>query len=218
MPASTTTTEKKPKQSIRRYGIVPRLVLFNNTIFFLLWFSCLIRFLILLPLVGRRFLPGAISEFYQLILTCSFISQVGLSLAGIIPVSRKKLGLKVFKLLHGLLVTWGVIFHYPKITKHSAYGVLVFCSCCQETLDYLYYLLPNSLWRFFSKKSFVLLFPVQKACEMVLIMLCLKFNRQYDAEYLHNYEYFYGVFLKAVLIMYIPASCIIFRYLWKSRQ
>lgn len=208
---------RKPS-SVKHYGFIPRVLLLNNTVLFFLWFSCLVRLLILLPLVGRRFLPGGLAEFYQALLTASFASQFLVSALGIIRVPRNKTHLKLFKLAHGLLITWGVVFHYPKVARHSAYGVLVFCCSLQEAFDYFSFLFRASLTRSLRKKAFVLLFPAQRIAEIALIMVSFKFNKRYYEQSNDKVEYFYGVFLKFVLVLYVPASYIIYRYLWRTRN
>ena len=44
-----------------------KLAFFYNTVAATLWFCCLGRFLILLPLVGRKFLPGGMADFFHVV-------------------------------------------------------------------------------------------------------------------------------------------------------
>lgn len=208
-----TSGRRQVRRSVRRYSFLPRLVLFNNLVFFLLWFCCLVRLLVLAPLVGRRFLPGGIAEYFQYLYTASLISQFVLS-AFIFKFPRRLTLLKLSKAVAGLFVTWAVVYHFPKISRHTSYGFYLFAVSAQETLNYFYYFYPTNLLKYFKRRSFLVLYPVQKITEIALILVSFRFIQQ---KIDNDYYYLFSYLMKGILVSYIPVSISIYGFLWRIR-
>lgn len=198
-------------EKVRRSQLARKLVILNNLVSFFLWFCCWFRLQILALLVGRRFVPGGIAEYFQYLQTYSLISQMILAFTAV-KVSKNKRYLKVLKAFNGLLITWAVIYQYPKVSRHTAYMIYVLAVSLSETLGFLYYLFPLQLLKTLKKYNFLVLFPTQKIAEAILILVSFKF-----VDNNNDFQYFVSLFLKALLLFYVPSTYIVYRYLWKTR-
>lgn len=230
-PVRNNNPGRQPKIPVKRVGKLGKLIFLNNLVFTILWVCCLLRLIALVPLVGRKFLPVAIAEFFQTLITSSYICLFVISNLNAIRNShrRKRIGSSAFwlnslKLLNGLFVTWVVIFHYPKVSKHFAYTIFIFCVSTIEAARHFSYLMPNSMTIYIKNFAFFTLFPCQKFSELVLILLSFKFNRRLknqfielngDAEGLINWEQIIGVVLNIVAFAYLPTSCLVYYLKYK---
>lgn len=145
-----------------------------------LWFCCLARFLILLPLVGRRFLPGGIADFFHVVATLPLLGFFVVNLLGRSVYSVKQL----WSLFNGLRMVWicyGVIYPHPKIAKHTSYSYLILSWCVQNLIDLCYYAFkvktktsPQFLF-WLHHHMFYVTFPIAFMSELILVFLSLKF-------------------------------------------
>ena len=114
-----------------------KLAFFYNTVAATLWFCCLGRFLILLPLVGRKFLPGGMADFFHVVSLLPIIESLFVK-----SVLRKKFTItSLWGILNGLKMVWlcyGVIFPHPKIAKHTSYSLLITSWCLQYFIHYFF--------------------------------------------------------------------------------
>ncbi|KAG7661191.1 uncharacterized protein J8A68_005295 [[Candida] subhashii] len=191
-----------------------RFVFFFNSVAATLWFCCLGRFLILLPLVGRKFLPGGIADFFHIV---SLTPLFGFLLLKSILYTNVKLS-DLWALFNGLKMAWicyGVIFPHPKIAKHTSYSLLISAWCIQYVIHYSYHAFRiktrSSPWFLFwlQYHNFYITYPVGLVAEMILIFLSLMFVEDDSI-----YEYV----LKFALLSYIPVAYFAWNNLRKRRN
>lgn len=185
-----------------------RAVFFCNIVSATLWFCCLGRFLILLPLVGRRFLPVAIADFFHVVSVIPLITFFVVNLLGRTEFKPTDL----WGLFNGLRMVWvcyGVIYPHPKIAKHTSYSFLILSWCLQNLIDSAYYAFKvktkaSPTWLFkLHHLHFYLTFPIATVSEMILIFL----------SGLYEKHRLYDLFLDGCLLMYIPVAFFAFRHL-----
>ena len=90
-----------------------KLAFFYNTVAATLWFCCLGRFLILLPLVGRKFLPGGMADFFHVVSLLPIIESLFVK-----SVLRKNSLSHHYGDSEWIKMVWlcyGVIFPHPKL-------------------------------------------------------------------------------------------------------
>lgn len=181
-----------------------------------LWLCCFLRFAILLPLVGIRFLPAGIADFFHV------VALIPLVEVAVVRVVRRnwaqgKYGSwpAIINALRMVWVCYGVIFVYPKIAKHVLYSVLIGAWCISYLVHFAYYAFKvkfrtTPYFLFWLKHHIMFLtFPALMVAEMVLLFLSLKFAEDGTA-----YEWF----IKAVLVSYIPLGYFAWGYLLDRRQ
>lgn len=190
-----------------------RIVFFYNLLSTTLWFCCLGRFAILLPLVGRRFLPQGIADFFHV---CAVLPLAGFFIVNLL--SRSSYSIKdlwaLFSSLRMVWICYGVIFPHPAIAKHTSYSFLIAAWCMQNVIDYSYHSFklktkssPHFLF-FLHYSHFYFTFPISFVSELLLVMLSLAF--------VNNPVLEKGV--KATLLSYIPIGYFTFRYLRGRRE
>lgn len=185
-----------------------RAVFFCNIVSATLWFCCLGRFMILLPLVGRRFLPVAIADFFHVVSVIPLCTFFAVNLLG-----RREFQITdLWGLFNGLRMVWicyGVIYPHPKIAKHTSYSFLILSWCIQNLIDSTYYAFKiktkaSPMWLFkLHHLHFYITFPVALVSEMILLFLSCLYEK-------HR---FYDLFLDGCLLMYIPVAFFAFRHL-----
>lgn len=190
-----------------------KLAFFYNTVAATLWFCCLGRFLILLPLVGRKFLPGGMADFFHVVSLLPIIESLFVK-----SVLRKKFTItSLWGILNGLKMVWlcyGVIFPHPKIAKHTSYSLLITSWCLQYFIHYFYYAFKvktKSSFHFLfwlEYNNFYLTYPLGLVSEMILLFLSLAFVEQ---------DSIYDYVLRAAFLAYIPIAYFAWGHL-KSRK
>ncbi|ABN68642.2 predicted protein [Scheffersomyces stipitis CBS 6054] len=191
-----------------------KLIFFFDCVSATLWFCCLVRLLILLPLVGRRFLPGGIADFFHVVALLPLFGFFVVNSLG-----NRKLFLKdAWSLANGIRMAWicyGVIFAHPKIAKHTSYSILILSYCLSNFIHFSYLAFRtktrSSPWLLFwlQYTHHYITFPLTMGAEMVLIFLSLAFVAE---------DSIYEVALKAVLLAYVPIGYLAFNYLGKRRK
>lgn len=183
-------------------------VFFFNVVSASLWFCCLGRFLILLPLVGNDFLPGGIADFFHVV---SVLPLVGYFVVSLLA-KNTHLANNLWSLFNGIRMVWicyGVIFPHPKIAKHTSYSFLILTWCIQNVVDSFYYSFKVKTksspgWLFWlHHHHFYLTFPVAFISEIILVFLSLAFVTS---------EWHEAV-LKATVLSYVPVGYFSFGYL-----
>lgn len=156
-----------------------KVVFFYNVVAATLWSCCLGRFVILLPLVGRKFLPGGMADFFHVVATFPLLGFFVVNLFGRNVYSASDL----WSFLNGVRMVWicyGVIFPHPKIARHISYSSLILSWCIQNIVDSSYYAFkvktrtsPAFLF-WLHHHIFFLTFPLAFISEFILVFLSLK--------------------------------------------
>lgn len=179
-----------------------QVVFFYNIVAATLWFCCFGRFLILLPLVGRRFLPGGIADFFHVVSLLPLIGSIVVKLA-LYPRWKKSY---LWSLLNGIKMAWlcyGVIFPHPRIARHTSYSILITSWCIQYFIHYSYYAFRVKTKRsplfllWFEYNNFYLTYPFALVAEMILLFLSLGFVEE---------DLIYHYVLRGVFLLYIPVA------------
>ncbi|RLV95499.1 hypothetical protein JA1_000989 [Spathaspora sp. JA1] len=193
-----------------------KVVFFFNSAAATLWFCCLCRFLILLPLVGRRFLPGGIADFFHVV---SLTPLIGFLLVkSSLHHLRRFVTSDIWSLLNGVRMAWicyGVIFPHPKIAKHTSYSILIFSWCIQYLFHYSYHSFriktkssPHFLF-WIQYHIHYITFPMSLISEMILIFLSLGFVKDGSI---------YEIVLQVCLLSYIPVAYFAWGHLQQRRN
>lgn len=185
-----------------------------NVCSFTVWFCCLCRFLVLLPLVGRKFLPGGIADFFH---TVSVIPLAEFMMV------RSFLSFKISKadlwpLLNGIRMAWicyGVIFPHPKVAKHTSYSFLILSWCLTYIIHYAYYSFRiktraspyGLLW--LNYHHHWITFPIAIVSEMILVFLSLGLVK--ESSWLE-------LALKFTILTYIPIAYFEWEYINGTRM
>ncbi|KAK6459050.1 uncharacterized protein RJT20DRAFT_124194 [Scheffersomyces xylosifermentans] len=177
-----------------------KFVFFFNTAAATLWFCCLARFLILLPLVGRKFLPGGIADFFHVV---ALLPLIGFLMVKTL-VNKTFAVNDLWGLANGSRMAWicyGVIFPHPKIAKHTSYSLLILSWCLTYLVQFAYYAFkiktrssPRELF-WLQYHLFYFTFPLGLVAEMILVFLSLEFVPD---------DSIYDFLLQAALLSYIP--------------
>lgn len=190
-----------------------KLVFFYNLTAATLWACCFCRFVVLLPLVGRRFLPGGIADFFQAVATLPLIGFFVVNLFGRSSYSATDLW-SFFNGSRMLWICFGVIFPHPKIAKHTSYSFLIFAWCIQNIVNLTYYAFKvktktSPLWLFWLHHHiFFFTFPIAFMSELILLFLSIKFVR----------IPYHKVALEVCMLSYIPIGYLFFLYLLSRKS
>lgn len=166
------------------------------------WFCCFCRFLILLPLVGRRFLPAGIADFFH---TVSVLPLLEFMLVKILINPSFKLS-DLWALLNGLRMAWvcyGVIFTHPKVAKHTSYSFLIATWCITYIIHYAYYSFriktrSSPFWLFWMNYNhYWITFPVSLVSEMIITFLSLGFVQE---------KLWLELLIQTCLLSYVPVA------------
>lgn len=183
-----------------------KLVFFFNVASLTLWICCLCRFLILLPLVGRMFLPGGIADFFHVVSALPLAEFFVMKLLLRRPFSKKDL----VKLFNGVRLVWlcyVVIFPHPKVAKHTSYSFIIFAWCFQYVIHYGYYAFKVKTKRsprwlmWLQYHNYYWTFPLAVIGEVSILFLALAFVEHpwYDISY------------QVAVLAYVPGGY----YAWK---
>ncbi|EMG48518.1 PHS1 Very-long-chain [Candida maltosa Xu316] len=191
-----------------------QLIFFYNTASATLWFCCFGRFLILLPLVGRKFLPGGIADFFHVVCVLPLIGSI--LIRGALNTKWKLSSL--WSLSNGLKMVWicyGVIFPHPKIAKHTSYSLLITAWCLQYFIHYSYHAFriktkrsPHFLF-WLEYNNFYLTYPLGLVAEMILLFLSLAFVEENSL---------YDYVLKSAFLAYIPVAYFAWGHLQERKK
>lgn len=190
-----------------------RAIFLSNIISTTLWFCCLGRFSVLLPLLGRRFLPVAIADFFHVLSTLPLITFFVVNLLG----RNNHKASDFWGFFNGIRMVWicyGVIYPHPKIAKHGSYLVLLVTWCIQNMIDSAYHAFKvktrsSPMWLIrLHYCHFIVTVPISMISEMILIFLSGHYEK----------NLVYDLFLDACLILYIPVSFFSFKHLLERKD
>ncbi|RCK59178.1 Very-long-chain (3R)-3-hydroxyacyl-CoA dehydratase PASTICCINO 2 [Candida viswanathii] len=189
-------------------------VFFYNIVAATLWFCCFARFLILLPLVGRRFLPGGIADFFHVVALLPLIGSIVVKFA----LKRAWKRSYLWSLLNGIKMAWlcyGVIFPHPRIARHTSYSILISAWCVQYIIHYSYFAFKVKTKRsplfllWLEYNNFYFTYPFALAAEMILLFLSLGFVEE---------DLVYDYAIRVVFLSYIPVAYFAWSHLQKRKQ
>lgn len=214
----STDPTKKPIEQLTPMLLYPltrplKVVFFFDLVAAMLWVCCLLRLLVLLPLVGRRFLPAGIADFFHVVATLPLVGFFVVNLFG----RRNYSASDLWGLVHGSRMAWicyGVIYPHPRIAKHTSYSVLMLAWCVQNVVDASYYAFrvktrSSPLWLFWLHHHvFFLTFPTALLSEMAIVFLSLKFTE----------PGWHEIAVKATLLLYVPMAYFTFQYLLRRKD
>lgn len=180
---------------------------------FTLWFCCFARFLILLPLVGRKFLPGGMADFFHVVSAVPLIGNViNLPSSGW---RGSSLYWSYFNSLKMIALCYLVIFPHPKIAKHTSYSFLIVAWSVSNIIHTAYYAFKTKTrtsprFLFWLKyHHFYVTFPIGHIAEMVLLFLSLIFVED---------DLWYELSLKGILLSYIPMGYFFWGHLKNKKK
>ncbi|ODV93253.1 hypothetical protein PACTADRAFT_77606 [Pachysolen tannophilus NRRL Y-2460] len=168
------------------FGFTKESYLLNyNRLFALLWISVIARFSILLPLVGNKFLPGGIADYFLSVqaLTCLF------DLFNVITkiIEIKNSNLFILNFISKALIS-SILLQYPKIARNESFSTLIISWSLQEFFKNLYmifkirnkgiYKVPYLIYWFYSN-NFILVYPLRVLSEIAIIFLSLRYAQAY---------------------------------------
>ncbi|KAG7878707.1 hypothetical protein KL938_003850 [Ogataea parapolymorpha] len=209
---------------------------YNNTQRYLLLSDCsraflafcvLARFAILFPLIGTRFLPGGIADFFLTVYLTSVLVD-GFEYVTIFRKVPKKgvsrtSGWRVLGSIGARALVTALILNYPKSAKNISFSVLISSSMLVDCSRHLYNFYKvrtfgGSVWWLTNLRRilFGLLSPVLAASEAAMIFICL---RLMETEYGYYREYIdydvwadrAAVLVKGVLFAYAPVFYITYK-------
>lgn len=207
-----------PAQVPRQYSVYTKLqkyLIFSDIISSFLWIAVLLRFLVLFPLVGTRFLPGGIADFFLCVQCIIFIDLFSYYLIYrnypnsqfLRKVNLNRLLLTIFS---RVLISFGVLYAFPKTARHISFSTLIISNSLQESTRYLYNAYKirtfgkKLYWlQLIKKLIFINFFPIEIISEVILIFISLQFA---DAE-----NKLYGYLLRVILFLYIPFFYVLYK-------
>lgn len=189
-----------------------------NLVAMTLWFCCLARFMVLLPLVGRRFLPGGIADFFHTVALVPLVTYFVVRLTRWNVLKLRKNGVfswGLFNALHMAWVCYGVIYPHPQIAKHTTYSFILFGWSVLNTVLYAHYAFfvktkRSPRWlRWGAYNSFYLTLPIAVIGELGQIFLSLTFAEE-------------GLFLdwaiRLTAVGYVPVAYAFFRHVQEKSR
>lgn len=189
------------------------LILYNGFSCFL-WAAVLLRFAVLFPLVGSKFVCGGLNDFLRWVQTLMVLDVVH-AITGVVRASPVTTTMQI---LSRLVVVWGVLYPFPEIGESFAFSTCTLAWCFTEILRYLFHwytitrgshAVPKWLvWIRYS--AFFILYPLGAGSEWILMLLSLS-----TAE---TYSTLYALLLKAILLIYIPGFYILYTHVIKQRK
>lgn len=201
------------RERIRKYLIT------YNAISGFFWAAVLLRFSILFPLVGTKFVSGGLNDFLRWVQTLMVLEVVHSAL-GLV---RSPVVTTIIQVSSRLLVVWGVLYLFPEVGQSIFFSTCTIAWCITEIVRYTFYVytlrrptgsattgaVPYWLtWIRYS--AFYVLYPMGAGSEWLLILLSLPEAEQFST--------LYTLFLKANLLIYIPGFYVMFTHVLKQRK
>lgn len=170
-----------------------------------LQFALFLRLLVLLPLVGRRFLPGGIHDFFYTLTLLRLPIELVLSLSRLLPVTPASY---IFSQVIPLAVI--LVFNRdPEIQRHTVYSLYIADVSFKGLLGYVYHYkkltnlgrVPLWLGQSFQLVS-VVEFPLRAVMEFAVLFMGLKHTDGY-----------YKLAIQFILLVFIPAKLQLYKLL-----
>ncbi|CAN6673660.1 very-long-chain (3R)-3-hydroxyacyl-CoA dehydratase Phs1p [Trichomonascus vanleenenianus] len=183
-----------------------------NTLSAFFWGCVLVRLLVLYPLVGPKFVAGGMAEFTRNVQTAALLEAVHSAL-GLV---KSPIVTTVMQIASRLLLVWGVVDRFPEVAQSPIYSTMVFAWSVTEVIRYSYYALnlargsvPKAIvWLRYN--AFFVLYPLGAGSEVLLAYFALDDAQAFDPRY--------ALFLKAVLLIYIPGFYVMYTHMIKQRR
>ncbi len=204
-----------------RYNYTQRFLLVSDIICCFLWIAVNVRLVILLPLIGIRFLPGGIADFFFAV-NCG---TVLVDLFEYITIFGKVVSPAAFSVprlmpllftLSERLITSSVIISYPRSAKCKAFAILIYAESLLESIRCYYNFFKvrtfgrkHRTFRAIKKLSYTVLVPVQTVCELILIFTALQFDSYYAA--LNSYDKAIKATIRVLAVLYLPCFYAVYR-------
>ena len=203
-----------------RFTIMPyplsfpeKCLFYVNIVAMTLWFCCLVRFMVLLPLVGRRFLPGGIADFFHTVALIPLLTYfvVRITKWNVLKLRKNAVfSWGLFNALHMAWICYGVIYPHPKIAKHTTYSLILFSWCVLNTIQYAHYAFfvktkRSPTWlRWSAYNSFYLTFPLGVIGELGQIFLSLTFVEE---------ALFLDWSIRLTAVLFVPVAYAFYKHL-----
>lgn len=176
------------------------------------WGCILVRLIVLYPLVSAKFVAGGLADFVKWVQTMALLEVVH-SLLGFV---KSPVTTTLMQVASRLLLVWGVVDLFPDVAQSPFYSTMVLAWSITEVVRYSYYAfnltrdhVPKLLvWIRYN--AFFILYPLGAGSECVLTFLSLDDAQTMSAKY--------ALFLKIVLLIYIPGFYILFTHMIKQRK
>lgn len=168
--------------------------------------ALLVRLGVLLPLVGKKFLPGGIADYFLSLQTVCLALDLLSYLSGDVRFNLRDFVLEVAR---KSFVMYSVVYSHPIVARSEFFSILILTWGLQELIKYIYFgyklksqntkKIPFAVSLAFTR-GFVILAPVRLGCEFSLTFISLKYMEL-------------GLFKNCVRFMlmgYIPLAFIMF--------
>ncbi|KAF7909612.1 uncharacterized protein EAF01_003330 [Botrytis porri] len=183
-----------------------------NFVSALLWLVVLGRVVLLVPLVGFGRLYPAVGTFVKWTQTMALLEVVHAAL-GVVRAPISTTGMQVAS---RLLLVWFIVNPFPWVAKSTGYSTMLIAWSVTEVIRYSYFVITLSGYKpdiitWFRYNTFFVLYPLGISSECWLIYKAIEPAGEI-------YGSLYPLFLKAILLIYIPGSYILFTHMIKQRS
>lgn len=201
--------------AVQTKALITKYLIAYNAVSGFFWAAVLLRFAVLLPLVGPKYVAGGLADFLRWVQTL-MVLEVAHAALGLV---RSPVATAAIQVASRLLVVWGVLFLFPDVGQHPAFSTCTVAWCVTEIVRYSFYVFslarpgPGGVpyWLTWIRYSaFYVLYPLGAGSEWVLILVSLP-----EAEQLSTW---YTLLLKASLLIYIPGFYVMFTHVMKQRR
>ena len=191
--------------------LISRLYQFTHISSGFLFVALLIRWLILLPLVGSKFLPGGIHEFLCYLLFYASISELIwlLKFRGLFGTILTRTFVKDLNFLYFILVMhYHDDYEHAPVLKNASYSSFIIGLACTQAYSHWYGLFKRPINQ---KKGLVwkidtyLMMPLLYLSEMYLLLLNLRNPSFHTFPLLDKLN-------KVVLVIFLPVALPLYRY------
>lgn len=193
--------------------LIQKYLVYYNVISGFLWAAVFMRLVILYPLVGSKFIAEGLGEFTRWVQTLMLLEVVHSGIGFV----RSPLVTAAMQVASRIVVVWGVLYLFPSVGTYLAFSTCVLAWSITEMLRYSFYVYnlvrPGDVpyWLVWLRYSaFYVLYPLGAGSEWVLILVSLP-----EAEL---YSSLYALFLKAVMLIYIPGFYVMFTHVIAQRR
>lgn len=203
----TAVKNKMPqKVNLRESHVIYRTLKCFYAVAGFLHFALAARLLVLLPLVGRRFLPGGINDFFNAVNCCVWPLELVLSLGHLLPITPVSYVFMRFVPAIVLLV----LNKEAAIQRNTVYGLYIFDVAFTGLIGYIYHYkkfsnvgkVPQWLLGTYQLVNMVD-FPLNAIMEFSILFMGLK--------YIDGY---FKYLVQLVLLVFIPAKFQLYKRLF----
>lgn len=169
--------------------------------------AILLRLLVLLPLVGRKFLSGGIQQFLELVYAADFTVLMLLSLLKLVPITP---AFHVFDNITVAFIVAKVLRDQEDTKRHLSYGLIIVVWSMTKTCNYIYHYyklktlnrsVPES-WRLLHTYVVLVSFPIEAVLEFVILFLSLRHLQDH-----------WKTAAQVMLLLFIPTKLFLYKRL-----